>query len=507
MRKKSTPAISCLLQWLKKKIRQVRACFNEESGWDLRNKIHLIVLSFVACSLLISAFGDCKSTAGALTVRGLSVFGLMGVAWLWRYCWSLVKPISSMVESVKDGKAHVMNYRGDTLVKALNGAIIECVNNYRSQVKKLEIEVKDLQIQVHISKRQSHDTEAIIYSIRDAVIVTDSFDRLLMANKPAQLLFGFETDQVQLKSVEEFIQNDTLLKLLRQSKQGKIPHVKREVVIETDGEPRTYDCIISCIQDESENPTGTVAVLHDITREKQISQMKTDFVSHVSHELKTPLSSITAYAEMLAEGEITDEDTRIECYSTIHSQAQRLNLLIEDILNISRIESGLVKINKESISLALLVKDAVKVIETRAAEKKIKVNEKCSIVCDQVNADKEMMSRVIINLLSNAVKYTPDKGSVTIESEVDDADNVVRVFVSDTGVGIPAKEVEHVFDKFYRVSSNKKFAKGTGLGLNLVKQIVEKVHDGRVFVESEQGKGSRFGFELPLQTGQPAVVS
>jgi two-component system, OmpR family, phosphate regulon sensor histidine kinase PhoR len=243
---------------------------------------------------------------------------------------------------------------------------------------------------------------------------------------------------------------------------------------------------------------GVVAVLHDITREKEISQMKNDFVSHVSHELRTPLASITAYAEMLVDGEAQDDTTRGEFYSIIQSQAQRLNRLIDDILNISRIESGLVKVNKEPVSMTMLIREAVQMIKSYAAEKNITVNEQTPIVFDQVVADKDMISQVIINLLSNAVKYTPSGGTIRVGSESDDIDGIVRVTVTDNGVGIPANDLPHVFDKFYRVAANNKCAKGTGLGLNLVKQIVEKVHDGRIFVTSEQGKGSTFGFELPL---------
>jgi len=115
-----------------------------------------------------------------------------------------------------------------------------------------------------------------------------------------------------------------------------------------------------------------------------------------------------------------------------------------------------------------------------------------------VYVDKDMMSQVIVNLLSNAVKYTPSGGSVKIETDIDEITETARVTVTDTGVGIPEEELEHVFDKFYRVDANKSQAKGTGLGLNLVKQIVEKVHNGRVFVRSKPGSGSTFGFELPL---------
>ncbi len=207
-----------------------------------------------------------------------------------------------------------------------------------------------------------------------------------------------------------------------------------------------------------------------------------------------------AYSEMLSDGEAEDEDTIKEFYSVIQSQAQRLNRLIEDILNISRIESGLTKVDKKPVSLTILMEEQLPMIKGYAEEKNIKIVSQKPIVFDQVYADKDMLSQVVVNLLSNAVKYTPAGGSVRIETEVDGTAGIARVSVIDTGVGVPEDEVKHVFDKFYRVGANKSQAKGTGLGLNLVKQIVEKVHGGRVFVTSKPGVGSTFGFELPLAT-------
>ncbi|MDD5134193.1 MAG: ATP-binding protein [Phycisphaerae bacterium] len=374
-------------------------------------------------------------------------------------------------------------------------------NDYKGQREKASQcvkETKDLRLQVQLLKRQKRNTEAIIYSISDAVIVTDANDRLLMANEPAGVLFGFDLEKAALKLLDELVSKNELIKLITSSRKSKARHIKHELIFDSAENPLVYNCTISCIYDDEDEVCGTVAVLHDITREKEISQMKNDFVSHVSHELKTPLASITAYSEMLVDGEANDEKTRNEFYSIIQNQAQRLNRLIEDILNISRIESGLIKVNKEALSTALVVRDAVQMIKGYAIEKDITVEDQTSIVFDQVVADKDMISQVVINLLSNAVKYTPNGGKVTVNSEVDESEGVARVTVTDTGVGIPSDDLLKVFDKFYRVKANNKCAKGTGLGLNLVKQIIEKVHNGRVFVASEIGKGSSFGFELPL---------
>jgi two-component system phosphate regulon sensor histidine kinase PhoR len=356
--------------------------------------------------------------------------------------------------------------------------------------------------------------EAIIYSIRDAVIVIDEFDKLLMANEAAEDIFDFEFKNSQHNPIGDLINsgNDDsgekeFVNLVRQSSKGKVRHTRREIDLLRNDEPRAYDCIVSCVHDQSEQISGVVAVLHDITREKEIAQMKNDFVNHVSHELKTPLSSITAYSEMLMDGEAEDAKTRNEFYSVIQNQAKRLNRLIEDILNISRIESGLVKVEKEPVSVTILIEEQLQMIKGYAEEKGIEVIGQKPIIFDQVYVDKDMISQVIVNLLSNAVKYTPSKGSIKIETEVDEITSSVRVSVTDTGIGIPESEVEHVFDKFYRVKANKNQAKGTGLGLNLVKQIVEKVHNGQVFVTSKTGAGSTFGFELPLAAKEVAKTA
>ena len=167
----------------------------------------------------------------------------------------------------------------------------------------------------------------------------------------------------------------------------------------------------------------------------------------------------------------------------------------------------MIKVKKEPVSLTILVEEQLQMIKSYAEEKNIEVIGQKPIVFDQVYVDKDMVSQVIVNLLSNAVKYTRCGGSVNIETEVDEIAGLARVSISDTGVGIPENEIEHIFDRFYRVEANKSCAKGTGLGLNLVKQIVEKVHNGRVFVTSEPGVGSTFGFELPLATAEIAEAA
>jgi two-component system phosphate regulon sensor histidine kinase PhoR len=390
---------------------------------------------------------------------------------------------------------------------ALPDALAAHLARTEETVRQLREDLRDLQVRSQVAERQKRQTEAILYSLHDAVLVVDGSDRILMANEPAAKLFAFEPGRERLEPIAERIgrTHGEFVELLRQSRRQRTEATKRELVFVPEDRPRTFETIISCVQEDGK-AASVVAVLHDITKEKEISQMKNDFVSHVSHELKTPLASITAYSEMLADGEADDEETRKEFYAVIQSQAQRLNRLIEDILNISRIESGLIKVKKEQASLTILIEEQMQMIRSYAEEKNITVTSGHPIVYDQVYVDKDMISQVIINLLSNAVKYTPAGGHVTVGTEVDEMARRVRVAVTDTGVGIPEDEIGHLFEKFYRVAANNKQAKGTGLGLNLAKQIVEKVHNGRMFVASKVGVGSTFGFELPMATAEQVAA-
>ena len=484
---------------------------------SVRN-LYVIVTSVVAGSLFAeglarwyySGTGEGLRFAGYVFVWPVCYFvAAVGVILLGWYWLRLVRGVTSVAQQLREKQSSCIKPSSNKIVNELSEAINKHFGGNGSYIEELEKQIKDSQLKIQLLRRQKRNTDAIIYSIRDAVIVIDEFDKLLMANEAAGKLFNFDYKSSQHKPINELVSSEKtkageneFVNFLCQSRQNKVRHTRREIDFSNENRSKTFDCIVSCVYGEEERVCGVVAVLHDITREKEISQMKNDFVNHVSHELKTPLASISAYSEMLVDGEADDEQTRKEFYSVIQSQAKRLNRLIEDILNTSRIESGLIKVEKRPVSLTILMEEQLQMIRSYAEEKNIKLIGQKPIVFDQVYADKDMISEVIINLLSNAVKYTPCGGSIKIEMEVDEIAGLARVSVTDTGVGIPKDEIEHIFDKFYRVGANKKQAEGTGLGLNLVKQIVEKVHNGRVFVTSEPGAGSTFGFELPLATAE-----
>ena len=368
------------------------------------------------------------------------------------------------------------------------------------QNTELQAENRELGIEARIASAEKHNTEAIIFSISDAVIVTNRFDELMLANEAAEKLFGFMLDNALRKNIDRITSDSTFVRLIREARNHARSQTRKTVehVMEYEHEPRTFRITLSCVAGAGDDVSGVVAVLHDVTREKEIAQMKTDFVSNVSHELKTPLASIKAYIEMLMDGEAEDQATQEEFYEIISSETNRLHRLIENILNISRIESGVVKVVRDPLDLTGVVKQAVDVLSPQAKLKDIEFVSHLAPVYYQVEADRDMIYQAVLNLISNAIKYTPNGGKVTVSAVVDERRNVVICEVVDTGLGIPTEALPHIFDKFYRVKQNQEIAKGTGLGLTLVKHIIETVHDGKLSVRSEEGEGSTFSFELPV---------
>ncbi len=409
-------------------------------------------------------YGQGLGTWAGLTVAGVCVLAAAGTVVVESRARLFRRSVIATVEGLRRGEAALAE--GSPSGDGVTWAIRDMVDHCRQASRGLQAQLDDLRLRTGILERQKHHTEAILHSLRDAVIVVDESDRVLLANRAAEQLLGEREEQASDALLADWLGPDRqdLMDFLRQSRKGKGDAIRREIEWTDSRVNATYDCVACCVRNEQGKDCGVVAVLHDVTRDKEGAQIKNDFVSYVSHELKTPLASITAYAEMLLDGEADDEPTRREFVAVIHSQAKRLNRLIEDMLNISRVESGLMPIRKTPLSLTLLVEEQVQMIRSFAEERNVQIVGSQPIVCDQVVADRDMMTLVIVNLLSNAVKYNKPGGSVTIETEVDEVGAMVRVRVTDTGVGIPEDEAEHLFEKFYRAPANARRAGGNRPG-------------------------------------------
>ncbi len=399
---------------------------------------------------------------------------------------------------------------------AVRVAAAEACGQIMERLEAAEARVRELEIRNNVSEAERQHAEAILHSLHDAVIVTDAFNELKMANTRAAEVLGFALDAALHKPIDQVISDDALRRLIHDERDLATPGHRKHVdyrLANGDGEeedeesgppPMHYDVTLSSLPDMKRGVGGVVTILRDVTREREISQMKSDFVSKVSHELRTPLSSINAYIELLLDGEATDEKSQHEFYEIIKNEADRLNRLIDNMLNISRIEAGIVKIERTEVDFAKAIRRAVEVIQPQAKQKDIGVHVKTSPLACTAMADADMIHQVLLNLMSNAVKYTPEGGRVTVSVENDDTMGGVMVTIADTGLGIPPDALPKVFDKFYRIENYKRVAKGTGLGLALVKHIVETVHHGQISVTSELGMGSKFTFTIPYDDDERA---
>ena len=343
--------------------------------------------------------------------------------------------------------------------------------------------------------------EALLADLPDPVVAINSFDELVVANAAAESLFklGQKTpaDQPRVLPCER------LVELLRETRRRKAPAQRTgEIELIDDSENSRWFGVVArtLVGDDRNGPAdgssaGAFAVLRDISELKLGQKRYAEFVSAVSHEMKSPLAGIKAYVELLADCDATDSAHREEFLGVIDGQANRLQRLIDNLLDIARIEAGVVEVSKDSISLNELLAEALEVVRPAAEAKQIRLSEEFSPMYLGALADRDMLIQAAINLLSNAIKYTPEGGSVAVRSRM--VDDEVQFEVDDSGVGLSKEDAVRIFEKFYRVAEHRSMAQGTGLGLSLAKHIVEDVHGGRITVESTPGAGSVFRVSLP----------
>ena len=340
---------------------------------------------------------------------------------------------------------------------------------------------------------------AIVNSLAEGLILVDGDNRVLHINPAAEYLLNVSTDQIG-EDFTQIIRDVELTKVFKdsQSQISQNKSVISEVNLDHDGEKLALRIVASPFLDENGFSLGTVYVFDDITREKEIDQMKSDFISLVSHELRTPLTSIIGFVSFILDGKTGPiNEKQQNSLIRVQRQSKRLAALISDLLDVSRIESGRIHMNQEPIMLLEIANQRIEEIRPQADAKAIQLHFVAPQSLPAILGDEARIGQVFTNLIGNAIKFTPDNGEVTVKLKVDG--NLLHVEVIDTGTGIPVEERQKIFEKFYQRSDIHTRQKGgSGLGLSITKSIVE-AHGGRLWVDDgEQGKGSNFQFVLPL---------
>lgn len=347
----------------------------------------------------------------------------------------------------------------------------------------------------------------VLSGITDSVIALDLQRNIVMFNTNAELLTGFTTSQVlgrSISQVVEFFEGKESLPIdeyapVKSDGYEGIVFVKENVkLVSVKGKIAWVRLTVSQIREGNEVNLGNILTIRDRTREHQLEEMKLDFVSMAAHELRTPLTSMKGYLSVfINENKGKFEGDSQMLLNRVSISTDQLAGLIENILNVSRIEKGIYAVHPESVDWVSVVERCVSDVLLRAQEKQIALNfVKPSTQIPMVLADKIRVVEVLYNLLSNSINYTSKNGAITISLET--TPDTVITHVKDTGKGMSADALPHLFTKFYRAGGPiSEGVKGTGLGLYIAKAIVE-LHKGKIWVESEVGEGSVFSFSLPI---------
>lgn len=378
-----------------------------------------------------------------------------------------------------------------------------------SEVKELFNSFNQMSNKLHIYEEQNieqltlerNKLEAVLMSIANGVVVCDNNDNVVLTNNHAHKLLDLDENQPLNIKIQNYVDtegNYCFKDKIEEFKDTPLEIMENkplEFTIQVD--KRVIKSIISPMFTRNKDYVGYIIVLIDMTKEAEIDAMRSTFISNVSHELRTPVTVLRSYIDTLYNyGNEFDYDTQKEFIGTINQEIIRLQGMVNDILDFSRMEAN-AQMEKSLNSIYEVVDNCTNQVQALTKERnlKISVNEEEGIPEFMFNY--AGIERALTNLLSNAIKYSPDNSEIKVN--LIKSGNNAEITVTDQGCGIAPENQKKIFDRFFRVENNIHTIKGTGLGLHLVKQTVEKYHNGKVFVQSELGKGSTFGIILPIE--------
>lgn len=357
------------------------------------------------------------------------------------------------------------------------------------------------------SAQERHsELEAMLRGIGDAVVATDARLRLTVLNPIAARVLALRPGGAMGRHLAEVVSSAELVSLCESALSGREPFLIREIPLPTDAGDRPsrfFQALASPVLSEVGQVRGVVVVLRDITEQRELEQVKSDFLSVVSHELKTPLHSIKGFVDIILMGKTGPVTaTQRDFLGTVKQQAEALQTMINDLLEFSRLESGYIRLRIERLLVGQVIRGVVARLAPLADEAGLQLVNRVPGDWGPIAADAARLEQVVTNLLSNAIKFTP-QGSVTITAT--DRGDAVQVSVADTGIGIPDRQLARIFERFYQVDGTAtRSYRGAGLGLTICKHIVE-YHRGRLWAESVVGQGSTFHFTLPRSQPDPTA--
>jgi PAS domain S-box-containing protein len=406
--------------------------------------------------------------------------------------WRMVRAILGVQQGAGKVSAGNLEHQIDIESDDEIGKLAGSLNKIASRLQETVIAVEN----------EKNKIQTMVKSMADGVLMTDDRDELVLINPVAKQMFrqmsGLKREDKIDKKILESSQGSELANVLKEAIKGG--EVTTKEITSEKPKKMTLSAHMSPVKNSRGDKLGVVTVLRDITKLKEIDQMKSDFVSNVSHELRTPLTSIRESIGLILEG-ITGKVTekQVKFLRIAKRNTERLTNLINDLLDLARIEAGKIEIKKKSINLVDLAKEIMESFDSQAKEKKISLESSFLSSIPHVYADPDRIAQVLTNLLSNALKFTSEGGKVKVRAKLSSDPEFVEASVQDTGLGITPQDLERVFGRFEKIDSPlPERTPGTGLGLAIVKEIIG-LHQGEVWAESKPGEGSTFHFTLPVR--------
>ena len=387
----------------------------------------------------------------------------------------------------------------EKIVKEKEKALQQAKEQYKEVKAKYETLNKNYK-ELNLQKKQ---TEAVIHSVTEGLVVVNQKGEVLLMNPAAQRLLNVKKEEKIGQSILKDLKEEHFVSLV----QGISGSEEKEIILnsQSDETRKILRASNAIIEDESGQTVGMVSILSDVTKQKELDELKSKFVANVSHDFKNPLNTIQETFAMLREKTMGDVNPQQEkMLGLAQGEVERLSRMINDLLDFSKIEARELRLKPANFLLGDWLTQVVANFELWAKNKKIALALEAPSESIELKADRDRLTQVLTNLLGNAFKFTPSGGKIIVKTEKIEGQKPgafhVRVSVHDTGSGIPKRYQARIFEKFFQIdaasSPQTGLLSGTGLGLAISKEMVE-LHRGRIWVESEEGRGSCFTFEIP----------
>lgn len=410
----------------------------------------------------------------------------------------IFKQVNERLGSVKRSQEFT-----ETLLDTLNQELGKKIKQNTKEVSKIYEDILEKNVQeaelfkekYNRALSEKKQADAVIRSVAAGLLVLDAQGKVVMMNPALEKILGVSKKDNIGKPVDESLRERELVSLVKDSgsKEGK------EIELSSQGETsKTIRASSTILENEEGQTVGTVSIFSDITQQKEIDRLKDSFVANVTHELRTPLVSIDKAISLLLSNKADGlSENQAQFLSIASRNCKRLGLLINDLLDLTKLEAGKMDIKLTPYPIDRVIDDSVEGLIAWANTKSMVFVKEIQENLPEGKIDVTRIIRVLNNLISNAIKFTPNNGTITIRAHLYN-DHEIVVTVEDTGVGIPRNELDKVFSRFYQTAERVATdVSGTGIGLSIAKEIVE-LHGGKIWVESDSGKGSKFSFTIPV---------